>query len=109
MYNIERAIKMLNDERDSVNWFGNTDILDLAIRALERQIPKKPDLDESAERTLFKCSNCKRIRVTKWEDSLRRWEDSSRSGIETEFCPHCGQRFDWVMNITSNIRTREGL
>ena len=62
--------------------------LDLAIQALEKQIPKKPYLDKSDERILYKCSNCKRIRITKWDDSLR-------SGIETEFCPHCGQKFNW--------------
>ena len=49
---------------------------ELAISALEKQIPKKPSFIDSE---IFECSNC-------------RWK---RSISNIHFCPTCGQAIDW--------------
>jgi endogenous inhibitor of DNA gyrase (YacG/DUF329 family) len=61
----------------------------IAIEALEKQIPKKPYLDKSDERTLCKCPNCKYIFVTKFADG------SLCGGRMSKYCPECGQKLDW--------------
>lgn len=85
---MEYLIECLKEDLMRLEYFYEETDRKFITEALEKQIPKKPYLDESTERTLFKCSNCKRIRITKWNDSLR-------SGIETEYCPSCGQKLDW--------------
>lgn len=56
--------------------------IELAIKALEKQIPKKPIKNEKCSRyvTTYNCPCC---------DSL-----FNGTGLAT-YCYHCGQKFDW--------------
>lgn len=56
---------------------------DLAIKALEKQIPKKPI--NCSGRDWYLCPNC--LRTIK-----KRIEDSDH---DIKFCPFCGQRLKW--------------
>lgn len=54
-----------------------------AIKALEKQLPKKPDImDYILGDINFKCPTCKR-------------EYICEKGYEHFYCPNCGQRLDW--------------
>lgn len=55
--------------------------LDMAIEALEKQIPKKPiSLGEDIDRDVGQCPNCKEI-IDTYEDY--------------KYCSDCGQAIDW--------------
>lgn len=54
-----------------------------AIEALEKQLPKKPDImDYILGDINFKCPTCKS-------------EYICEKGYEHFYCPNCGQRLDW--------------
>lgn len=50
---------------------------DLAIKALEKQIPKKPDFTEDKEFVLCPCCN------------------GNGLADKQEYCDNCGQKLDW--------------
>lgn len=50
---------------------------DLAIKALEKQIPKKPDFTEDKEFALCPCCN------------------GNGLADKQKYCDNCGQRLDW--------------
>ena len=55
--------------------------LNMAISALEKQIPKKPiSLGEDIDRDVGQCPNCKEI-IDTYEDY--------------KYCSDCGQAIDW--------------
>ena len=56
--------------------------IDLAIEALEKQIPKKPTGDLHSV-PHYRCSVCK--------SGVKQYDDS----ITYPFCHHCGQALDW--------------
>lgn len=51
--------------------------LDVAIQALEKQIPKKPDFTEDKEFALCPCCN------------------GNGLADKQEYCDNCGQKLDW--------------
>ena len=51
--------------------------LDVAIQALEKQIPKKPDFTEDKEFVLCPCCN------------------GNGLADKQEYCDNCGQKLDW--------------
>lgn len=53
--------------------------MDIAINALEKQIPKKPFI-HGIEKYRATCPNC------------NKWLETHSSKI---FCPYCGQMIDW--------------
>ena len=83
----EEAVKIIERERDSMRRLVDDcnlpitgghkyiEAYDMAISALEKQIPKKPTLHEG----WLYCSVCKK--------------DILMEGYK--FCPDCGQRIDW--------------
>lgn len=68
----EEAISLFKWAEQQV---GNAEHIDLAISALEKQIPKKPDKDD-----------CCPICDTYCKDDC---------GIEGDYCPNCGQALLW--------------
>ena len=56
---------------------------DMAINALEKQIPKKPKSITSVENSMYvKCPTCKLTTVL-------------YDGCVMEYCKNCGQAIDW--------------
>ena len=92
----EKAVKILkaNEERRIASIYAS--IKDLAIKALEKQIPQKPILKEtkcfdgSADDFVFVCPVCNRTICREPEDDVIAYY------IKEEY-PHCncGQALDW--------------
>ena len=89
MNDIEKVIETLKDMKGV---FGNRGheqysllALDLAISALEKQIPKRPIYHEETEEDYeyHECPNC--------EDIF----DASTTLLKYKYCPECGQLLDW--------------
>ena len=59
------------------------DSCDMAMQALEKQIPKKTILQRSYEKSLYKCPCCDSIFVEAYENMQR--------GYIPKFCEMCGQ------------------
>ena len=59
-----------------------TEALDIAVKALEKQIPKNP----IGKHTNYKCPICNR--------RVRSGKGSSSFGVDY-FCQRCGQALDW--------------
>lgn len=74
---IERAIEVLKEYNNckAVLTEELEDATDIAIQALEMQIPKKPNTDDC-------CPDC----GTYLKDD---------NGVEGLYCPNCGQKIDW--------------
>lgn len=73
-----------------------TEALDMAIEALEKQVPKKPKIE--IHFTLhpyfhfyntYRCPNCNHL-VKEYEDG---WGTNSQ--LRNDCCNKCGQTFDW--------------
>ena len=74
----QEAIKQIKSEK----WVDKAvlDVVnDIAISAIEKQIPVKPEkLDELAHRVFYQCSKCKQ-----------------HIYHNDNFCRHCGQAISW--------------
>jgi rubrerythrin len=79
---IEEAINYI-----TYHGFISDDVKDMTIAALEKQIPKKPDLegDGYADGQLvydtWICPNCEKRYEVDYE--------------KYDYCPNCGQKIDW--------------
>lgn len=88
--NEREAIEILQEEHDYAQLLSYVNsALNLAISALEKQIPKKPDLegdgyDDNGELIYdtWICPCCGKYYEVYYE--------------EYEFCPQCGQAIDWT-------------
>ena len=80
----KEAIKILQEEHDYCQEaFYVIAALQMAIKALEKQIPKKPKLMENPlinSKYWFYCPNCNASRHT---------------DIKVKHCSFCGQALDW--------------
>lgn len=75
---IQASIEQLERVSRSMASIGETeDYTEVAINALEKQIPKKPDFTEDKEFALCPCCNGKGL--------LDR----------QKYCDNCGQKLDW--------------
>lgn len=79
------AIKILQEEKtymDDHAGRAQSEAFQIAINALEKQIPKKPKKSQSKLRYLgtYMCPSC--------------GGDFSGTGVAS-YCYHCGQRFKW--------------
>ena len=86
---IEEAIKLLEIQKPVLGCKEYKKPLmtayDMAIKALEKQIPKKPiEIDAWGE--YYKCPICEKYAV----DNL---------GCKYKFCRECGQKFDWQTKL----------
>ena len=69
-----KYIKLFREEWDVNSKTKNAEALDVAIKALEKQIAKKP-----IDRCMFKeCPDCHEIEIQ-----------------YCNYCPTCGQKLDW--------------
>lgn len=73
--------KSFSEENDDI-WANDVEALEMAIEALEKQIPKKP----VGKYTSYKCPVCGR--------RVRSGKGSSSRGID-HYCQKCGQAIDW--------------
>ena len=62
--------------------------LQMAIKALEKQIPKKPKVKEETYSRLYDCPSCGGYLVSKIDGELC-------SGQKYKYCHRCGQALDW--------------
>lgn len=60
---------------------------ELSIKALEKQIPRKPIIQSTDRKSHYKCI-CGIIQLT-------RYKDGYRMGAKREYCDRCGQKLDW--------------
>ncbi|MBP3469738.1 MAG: hypothetical protein J6K26_09520 [Lachnospiraceae bacterium] len=74
-----KYLKDANRKNDMLSVLPNSDIGKCLIKALEKQIPKKPFM-HGIEEYRATCPNC------------NKWLEAHSSKI---FCPYCGQRIDW--------------
>lgn len=73
----EEAIEILKHEHDYAQLLSYVnEALKMSISALEKQIPKKPDLDGGVY-----CQCCLHEFKSHYD--------------ETRYCPNCGQSIDW--------------
>ena len=74
----QQAVKRIKDE---IGWESselNREAFEMGVKALEKQIPKKPTFDdESSFIRRYHCPECKCV------------VDIQR------YCHHCGQKLDW--------------
>lgn len=59
-----------------------------AIEALEKQIPKKPNIERQGICSVFRCPDCNKVLINKYNDEFV-------VGEKEEFCCECGQHIDW--------------
>lgn len=83
MLNNEEAIQAIRDNKPTSGYIVLRESLDMAVKALEKQIPKKPsryiaEFPSCCE--ISKCTNCEQA-----------------FGIDEGFnyCFNCGQKVDW--------------
>lgn len=63
--------------------------LDVAIQALEKQIPKKPIRHTAWED--FKCPACGSTEIRPYDTEYREYDKDCKF----EYCSDCGQKLDW--------------
>ena len=74
-------------EEEGDIWEKDIEALNMAISALEKQIPKKPNVwgdgyaDGNLVYDMYNCPNCEKIYEIDYE--------------EYDCCPNCGQAIDW--------------
>lgn len=87
----EEAIIIIKCAICEVEWnymLDYTEAFEVAIKALEKQVPKKPLKSERKIRycEVFKCPSC----------------GCEFSGRVSKFCFRCGQKFDWSEDDDKN-------
>lgn len=82
---IEEAIAHAKEQTEI---FSGThgEFLDVAIAAMEKQIPKKPFKPFGTHS--YKCSNC-------WKFVAHEVDDNFDLANLAEWCPYCGQALNW--------------
>lgn len=87
----QEAIEKLNMLDEALN-FQRYDAdecslaLQMASEALEKQIPKKWDYEQSDETDIYICPCCKERFFLEW---------GTPKDNEYNYCPCCGQRLEW--------------
>lgn len=90
-----KADVALSTTRSNCSWAkedvtGTINALDIAIKALEKQMPKKPfkTMDENNPYYKYMPWCCPCCRETLYEDA--EWGEQ-----EFDYCTECGQKLDW--------------
>lgn len=88
---VREAIEVIKGYRRLDEYMNNTERLpycDMAIEALEKQLPKKVDFEEDvAENMCVECPSCGSF--------LGYQVDCLDENYQFDYCEHCGQRIDW--------------
>jgi hypothetical protein len=83
---IEEAISYITHHA-----FIADDVKDMAIAALEKQIPKKPYIQQIEvdyyEHDCYECPNC--------DSFLGYVSECKEEHYQNNYCPECGQKIDW--------------
>ena len=87
---IEEAIKYLKMATDEA---GNEEFSDkykemcnMSIKALEKQIPKKPYIEEQDYGNAYVCTIC---------ETFIHYVDDDEEHLRFDYCPSCGQKIKW--------------
>lgn len=89
------ALRLMNLKRSHpfLSWEETMEVRDIAIQAIEKQIPKKPMKIEKNSNPYYElkyslCPNC--------SEAIDKYAiyDCVHKGIRT-YCPRCGQAIDW--------------
>ena len=84
------AISILNSARPRKGSYGRLQVaFDMAVKALEKQIPKKP---KEYEDRFYGCPNCANPLMHKWEKYPSVLMSNSQG---LPYCLNCGQALDW--------------
>ncbi len=73
---VREAIEIIKSNYPTSGYYMLCEALDIAVEALEKQLPKKP-IEKGIHFVYYKCPNCNRILP-----------------IDKNYCD-CGQRLDW--------------
>lgn len=77
------------DIRENIQPIIGGKSLDIAISAIEKQIPKEPlNIEETKYKVSYKCPVCGTIHVNEW----------CGTNWKLPFCLICGQALDWSNN-----------
>lgn len=77
------------DIRENIQPIIGGKSLDIAISAIEKQIPKKPlNIEETKYKVSYKCPVCRTVHVNEW----------CGTNWKLPFCSICGQALDWRYN-----------
>ena len=90
--NLKEVIKTLELAKAEVEWNYPMDYavaIDEAIKAIDKQIPKKP---KEYEDKFYSCPKCENILLMKWKKYNTELMDKS-NGLP--YCLGCGQAIDW--------------
>ena len=88
----EDAIKTINIAMAEVEWdypMDYTVAFEMAVDAIEKQIPKKP---KEYEDKFYACPVCRNVLLHKWKKYNTELMDKS-NGLP--YCLNCGQKLDW--------------
>ena len=91
---VREAIEVIKGYRRLDEYMNNTERLpycDMAIEALEKQLPKKPEEVVGAIYGIsYECKNC--------------GSEIEPLDIYADYCKWCGQRLDWTKSYTRFIQ-----
>ena len=88
----EEAIKELNsivfDAKFAISEYGckTKIVFDMAVEALEKQIPKKPYIEEHDYGNAYVCTIC---------ETFIHYVDDDDEHLRFDYCPSCGQKIEW--------------
>lgn len=82
----QQAVKRIKDE---IGWESselNREAFEMGVKALEKQIPKKPTIDEFDYGEGYICPKC---------ESFLHYVKDDDEHYRTNYCLHCGTKLDW--------------
>lgn len=87
--NETEAIECLESNKPTSGYVMLQESIDMAIEALEKQIPKKPIRHAVWED--FKCPACGSTEIRPYDTEYREYDKD----CEFKYCSDCGQKLDW--------------
>lgn len=87
--NEAEAIECLKSNKPTSGYLMLQESIDMAIQALEKQIPKKPIRHTAWEN--FKCPACGSAEIVQYDTEYREYDKDCKF----EYCSDCGQKLDW--------------
>ena len=85
---VREAIETIKSNYPTSGYYMLCEALDIAIEALEKQLPKRVDFEEDvAENMCVECPSCGSF--------LGYRVDCLDENYQFDNCKHCGQRLDW--------------
>lgn len=85
----EEAYKILTEHTRNYVGLKDAEALEVAIQAVKKQIPKKPNIRKAGYKSLdYVCPECGYRRISRIDGE---WI----AGVMSNNCPNCGQALDW--------------